>query len=211
MGYGDKEMYWIAATIAQEKFSLEPFMEGNYGDCGGVFHFDPTEITVDVLKKGKIPDHLEDGFVYTTGKVKESPKEKASRLARMADNDGTRDREVGRDKYTGVMPHFLNGQFVAEKVECVGAMVEFEMSKPRLATPAERIMHLKGRSERTGAPRGACAIARGCVDVPADYNEMIYKLQRYQISRVGYPKSWLAGRVAAFWEKLWAKITPAWV
>lgn len=41
LGYGDKEIYWIAATIAGEEFALEPFLAGTYGECGEVIHFDP--------------------------------------------------------------------------------------------------------------------------------------------------------------------------
>lgn len=43
-GYGDKELFWIAATIAQEPFSFEPFLAGQLGDCYGVMiHFDPDD------------------------------------------------------------------------------------------------------------------------------------------------------------------------
>ena len=41
LGYGDKEIYWIAATISNESFSFEPHLAGIYGDCGQVIHFDP--------------------------------------------------------------------------------------------------------------------------------------------------------------------------
>jgi hypothetical protein len=36
-----KEIYWIAATIAGDPFSFEPYFAGTYGDCGEVLHFDP--------------------------------------------------------------------------------------------------------------------------------------------------------------------------
>lgn len=42
LGYGDKEIYWIAATIAQDNFEFEPYLGGIYGDCGEIFHFDPS-------------------------------------------------------------------------------------------------------------------------------------------------------------------------
>jgi hypothetical protein len=41
LGYGDKEIFWVAATIAGEPHSFEPFLAGLYGDCGAVFHYDP--------------------------------------------------------------------------------------------------------------------------------------------------------------------------
>lgn len=45
LGYGDKEIYWLAATIAKEPFSFEPFFCSTYGDCGGLMmHFDPGDI-----------------------------------------------------------------------------------------------------------------------------------------------------------------------
>ena len=43
MGYGDKEMYWFAATIAREPFSFEPFLCATYGDCGLMLHYDPND------------------------------------------------------------------------------------------------------------------------------------------------------------------------
>jgi hypothetical protein len=46
MGYGDKELFWVAATVAREAFSFEPFASGQYGDCHGVMmHFDPSAET----------------------------------------------------------------------------------------------------------------------------------------------------------------------
>eukprot|EP01041_Mallomonas_annulata_P001110 gene1110-2157_t len=45
IGYGDKEIYWIAATISREVFSWEPFLVGSYGDCGASLHYDPRMMT----------------------------------------------------------------------------------------------------------------------------------------------------------------------
>jgi hypothetical protein len=50
IGYGDKEMYWIAATIANEPFQFEPHLSGALGDCGAIVHFDPTTVTSDALE-----------------------------------------------------------------------------------------------------------------------------------------------------------------
>jgi hypothetical protein len=43
VGYGDKELYWFAATIARETFAFEPFLCGTYGDCGLMMHYDPND------------------------------------------------------------------------------------------------------------------------------------------------------------------------
>lgn len=44
IGYGDKETYWIVASISNEPFLFEPFLAGQYGDCGGVIvHYDPDD------------------------------------------------------------------------------------------------------------------------------------------------------------------------
>eukprot|EP01041_Mallomonas_annulata_P002635 gene2635-5171_t len=43
IGYGDKEIYWIAATLAQEPFSFEPFLFAIYGDCGALIHYNPND------------------------------------------------------------------------------------------------------------------------------------------------------------------------
>jgi hypothetical protein len=44
LGYGDKEIYWIANTMADEPFSFEPFLVATYGDCGVLLHFDPADV-----------------------------------------------------------------------------------------------------------------------------------------------------------------------
>jgi hypothetical protein len=41
VGYGDKEIYWLSATIADVPFSFEPFLCGQFGDCGLMMHCDP--------------------------------------------------------------------------------------------------------------------------------------------------------------------------
>lgn len=44
VGYGDKEIFWSAATIAKQPFSFEPYLAGQYGDCFGlILHFDPAD------------------------------------------------------------------------------------------------------------------------------------------------------------------------
>jgi hypothetical protein len=43
LGFGDKEIYWVAATIAKMTFSFERFLCGSYGDCGVIMHFDPSQ------------------------------------------------------------------------------------------------------------------------------------------------------------------------
>ena len=37
--YYTQEIYWIAATIAQERFAWEPYIFGSYGDCGEIVHY----------------------------------------------------------------------------------------------------------------------------------------------------------------------------
>lgn len=46
-GYGDKEIYWLSATIAEEPFSFEPFLASLYGDCGLLAHYDPRQSAID--------------------------------------------------------------------------------------------------------------------------------------------------------------------
>lgn len=43
VGWGDKEMYWLAGIISQEPFTMEPFLTGNYGPCGFIIHYDPND------------------------------------------------------------------------------------------------------------------------------------------------------------------------
>ena len=64
IGWGDKEIFWVAATIAKKRFAFEKFLCGGYGDCGFVMHFDPRQ-------KGEKADpffinaeHLMEGMHY---------------------------------------------------------------------------------------------------------------------------------------------------
>lgn len=41
LGYGDKEVYWIAAIIAGDSHAWEPYLQGAYGNCGPILHFNP--------------------------------------------------------------------------------------------------------------------------------------------------------------------------
>ena len=44
LGYGDKELFWIAAFISGESYVFEPFFAAQYGDCYGlILHYDPTD------------------------------------------------------------------------------------------------------------------------------------------------------------------------
>ena len=172
IGYGDKEIYWIAATLANEKFSLEPYLEGVYGDCGVVFHFDPSTATRETLKTENIPSTL-----------------------KLAD-----------------MPLFLNGQYAAEKVLYLGSMMETNMTLPRLASPHRDIILMgEDYSQRTKAPCGACKMAGGCFDVPSHINEMITRLQLYQLITVGKPPNMLSRTMHSIIDKLWAKFLPSWL
>jgi hypothetical protein len=43
LGWGDKEMYWIASIIAEESYSFEPFLFSLYGRCGVIMHYHPND------------------------------------------------------------------------------------------------------------------------------------------------------------------------
>jgi hypothetical protein len=44
VGYGDKEIFWVSATIARANFTFEPFLAAQYADCYGVIlHYDPDD------------------------------------------------------------------------------------------------------------------------------------------------------------------------
>lgn len=43
LGWGDKEMYWIASIIAEEPYSFEPFLFTLYGPCGVIMHYNPND------------------------------------------------------------------------------------------------------------------------------------------------------------------------
>jgi hypothetical protein len=44
IGYGDKEIFWVSATIARANFTFEPFLAAQYADCHGVIlHYDPDD------------------------------------------------------------------------------------------------------------------------------------------------------------------------
>jgi hypothetical protein len=56
LGYGDKELFWLAATVSKEPFVFEPFFAGQYGDCYGLMlHFDPND---ELLGSGAQPLYM---------------------------------------------------------------------------------------------------------------------------------------------------------
>ena len=69
IGYGDKEIYWIAATIAKENFVFEPHLAGSYGDCGEILHFDPSSSSSSSSLDSALPyfincQYLAEGLDY---------------------------------------------------------------------------------------------------------------------------------------------------
>jgi hypothetical protein len=65
LGWGEKEIFWIASSIANAEYSFEPYLCGSYGDCGFQMHFEPS------LSKGRDSkpffinaEYLIDGFKY---------------------------------------------------------------------------------------------------------------------------------------------------
>ena len=44
LGYGDKELFWLSATLANEPYVFEPFLAAHYGDCTSlILHYDPND------------------------------------------------------------------------------------------------------------------------------------------------------------------------
>lgn len=64
MFYGnDKELFWIAHTIADDEYTWSPFMPGQYGDCYGVLlHFHPDDKDEVDMKKVR-PYHINGEYV----------------------------------------------------------------------------------------------------------------------------------------------------
>jgi len=65
LGYGDKEIYWIAAVIAGDSHAWEPFLQGLYGDCGEILHFNPyVTLPMAILVKSSDPTRKFDPLPY---------------------------------------------------------------------------------------------------------------------------------------------------
>jgi hypothetical protein len=63
LGYGDKEIFWVTATLANESFTFSPYLPGQFGDCAGhIVHYDPDEssdtVTPFYANAGEIVDDL---------------------------------------------------------------------------------------------------------------------------------------------------------
>lgn len=66
IGWGDKEIYWIATTVAQEPYKFSPYLATQFGDCGGVMmHFDP-----DNVDSGEAPPREADAkLLFVNGEI----------------------------------------------------------------------------------------------------------------------------------------------
>ncbi len=61
--YGDKELFWIAHTIADDEFTWSSFLAGQYGDCYGVLiHFHPDDYDEVDMKKVR-PFHINGEYL----------------------------------------------------------------------------------------------------------------------------------------------------
>ncbi len=60
VGHGDKELYWIAATIAREAFAWEPFIAGTYGDCGVV----SGRATIDCMQRPSLRANISFNYSF---------------------------------------------------------------------------------------------------------------------------------------------------
>ena len=63
LGYGDKEIYWIAASIAGDEHAWEPYLQGLYGDCGEILHFNPN-VELSTATTTKIHTHTQASVPY---------------------------------------------------------------------------------------------------------------------------------------------------
>ena len=82
LGYGDKEIYWLAATVAGEAFAFEPYAAGSLGDCGAIVHFDPRSEGVAGGRRVE-PFYVNAEYLVDLSKVS-----RAGQFIASADSDG---------------------------------------------------------------------------------------------------------------------------
>jgi hypothetical protein len=63
IGWGDKELFWMAASMAKDEYMFEPYLCGSYGDCGFQMHFDP-RVSKDVRPFYINAEYLIEGLTY---------------------------------------------------------------------------------------------------------------------------------------------------
>lgn len=137
LGYGDKELYWIAATAAREPFAFEPYLAGQYGDCAGVvMHYDPTQTAF--LEYNNHSDGMRN-------------------LGRVGSNSSSSGSVHGVTIHRPLSPllaaappepFYLNGEFMAENgLKYVGQFIPDTLTSPVAVNP-HTIEHLIAGNSR---------------------------------------------------------------
>lgn len=158
-GYGDKEIYWIAATIAKEDYAWEPFLFSVYGDCGAIMHYDPREITT--TSTAAYYSLSASNIAVTSGGNEKEPIDSDLRLQQLQPKI-----------------FFMNAEYLLEKFKYIGDGLQSMMAKPVLVTDTFQLFDMDGgRNKKTGGRCGACKNI-GCIPVPTYINQSVIDAQR---------------------------------
>jgi hypothetical protein len=191
LGYGDKEVYWIAATIAGDSFSFEPYLAGTYGDCGEILHFDPLSVPPTTSTSTPLPP-----IISHPPPLLPSPPQP---LPPQAQPQSQSQSPPPTDP--PAQPYFLNCQYLTEGIEKVGKNRQTDMSQPVFITPLTAMFDMGLKDTKSAGRCGACK-AMGCGPVPAAVNEEIALYQQYHVDHAqvvdGY---WAYHKVSVFVEK----------
>ena len=124
LGYGDKEIYWIAATIANEPFSFEPYLAGTYGDCGEV-----KDLSLCTLL---ICDNTCFWFIKTDTRDPSCPNTHQPILLPSSIHHPKilHFDPIPLPYRDNIEPYFLNCQYLTEGIEFVGKNKQEVVSKP---------------------------------------------------------------------------------
>ena len=175
LGYGDKEIYWIAATVAKEEFAWEPHLAGIYGDCGAIIHFDP-RITTDVSR------------VSLTGSDKAATTTIKTTTVPYQDNPTVPASIVNITNIVSASsianPFFMNAEYLLECFNDVGQGMEDRMTIPIHVTNETKIFNLGNTDPYTKGRCGACSRMR-CSSTPTAVNAVIREAQQRQARQKG--------------------------
>ena len=132
LGYGDKEMFWLAMTISQEDFAFEPFLAGQYGDCSGFvlhYHPDDNDIAEELEKHERIRERK---------LVEEFDSSKRVIGTENGQTSTTTPHHSKKKTKREVRPLYINAEYIVEyheKLRMVGEFLARSITKPVLIKP----------------------------------------------------------------------------
>jgi hypothetical protein len=174
LGYGDKEIYWIAATIVKDNFSFEPYLAGSYGDCGEIIHYDPlaTLSNTPNIANNMTPERMNNIILRANPSI--------------------------MPNIIPIVPYFINCQYLSEGIDYIGKNLQTKISNPILISKDTKMFNMGKKDQQSAGRCGACE-AMGCELISSKLTSDIIRYQKFLLANTRKKMFWL--KIRRFFDK----------